>query len=274
MIAVILFLLGLCLGSFVNALVWRLRQAETGGVKTKAKKRELSIIQGRSMCPRCQHILAPKDLIPVLSWLSLRGKCRYCHKPIEDNPLTELLTGLLFVISYVSWPQALHGIEWLYLGAWLSLVVLGVALAVYDLRYMRLPNKLIVVAGAIVLVYTLLKVLQTDISYLLDSLWGLVAFGGLFYVLFQVSDGKWIGGGDVKLGFVLGAWLADYRLSFLAIFIASLVGTLYVGWLALNKKVSWQARLPFGPLLLFGTFLATLYGQMLIDWYARFLLGP
>ena len=112
MIIVLLVVLGLCLGSFVNALIWRLHEQATATGKKKPDKKylaRLSITKGRSMCSRCHHELAVKDLIPVFSWLSLGGKCRYCRKPIADNPLIEICMPLLFVASYIWWPVALAG---------------------------------------------------------------------------------------------------------------------------------------------------------------------
>src|SRR5690606_19684146 len=103
-----LVILGLCLGSFVNALVFRLHMQMKASEKHRGKKvqkAKLSIVSGRSMCVHCHHELAWYDLIPVLSWLTLGGKCRYCHKPIAwQYPLVELATAALFALSYVYWP--------------------------------------------------------------------------------------------------------------------------------------------------------------------------
>src|SRR4051812_9838145 len=97
--------LGLILGSFTNALVWRLHEQQKETKKQKAKnKKELSILHGRSMCTHCHHKLAWQDLVPLFSWLWLRGRCRYCHQKIDDNPLVEALLGLVFIISYIYWP--------------------------------------------------------------------------------------------------------------------------------------------------------------------------
>src|SRR5882762_114793 len=107
MIIVVLAILGLCFGSFVNAAVWRIyAQEQVKSKKLQVKKStNLSIVNGRSVCPHCEHELAAKDLMPVFSWLSLGGKCRYCKKPISRQyPLVELLTAVLFVFSYLYWP--------------------------------------------------------------------------------------------------------------------------------------------------------------------------
>src|SRR5476651_645529 len=136
MIIVVLVVFGLCLGSFVNALVWRLHEQD------KKQAKNLSILNGRSMCPNCKHELAAKDLVPVLSWLSLRGKCRYCGKPISvQYPLVEMVTSGLFVASYLWWPEVLHGAQVAAFGLWLALLVGLMALLVYDLRWFLLPNR-------------------------------------------------------------------------------------------------------------------------------------
>ncbi len=130
MIPLLLILLGLVLGSFVNALVWRLREGRDW-------------VNDRSECTHCHHKLAPLDLIPVFSWLYLRGKCRYCHKKIDDTPLTELVLPALFIVSYAYWPFALQGIRTFEFALWLVFLVGFLALAVYDLRWFLLPDKLI-----------------------------------------------------------------------------------------------------------------------------------
>src|SRR3989344_8576881 len=131
-----LFSLGLILGSFVNALVWR----------TYKKK---AILKGRSQCVHCGHQLAPADLVPVLSWLVLGSRCRYCKKNISvQYPLVELGTAAVFAMSYVLWPVDLVGGQWVLFTTWLAVSVGLLALAVYDLRFMLLPNKILYWAAA------------------------------------------------------------------------------------------------------------------------------
>ncbi|MEK9196125.1 MAG: prepilin peptidase, partial [Patescibacteria group bacterium] len=143
MIVGILIVLGLCFGSFVNALVWRVYQQSLPKAK-RPKKVDLSIQKGRSVCPNCHHVLGWQDLLPVISWLGLRGKCRYCSKPILwQYPLVEILTAVIFVISYLFWPFEFTGTEVVIFGLWLAVVVNLVALAVYDVKWMLLPNRLV-----------------------------------------------------------------------------------------------------------------------------------
>ncbi len=119
---VVLTVLGLIFGSFVNALVWRVHEKK-------------GIVAGRSQCVRCGHQLSPADLVPILSWMRLRGRCRYCSQSISlQYPLVEIACAVVFVASYYFWPTIVVGGQWLLLASWLSVSVGLLALAVYDLR--------------------------------------------------------------------------------------------------------------------------------------------
>src|SRR5688500_7441747 len=123
MITLALAIFGLCFGSFVSALVWRLHQ-QTAKKKLSAKQRQaLSIVRGRSMCSPCRHELAWFDLLPLVSWLALKGRCRYCGKPIEDSPWVEVLMAGLFVGSYLTWPHGFDGKGMVLFGFWLVFLV-------------------------------------------------------------------------------------------------------------------------------------------------------
>lgn len=296
MVTVALIILGLCAGSFVNALVWRLHQQEKLTAKSrkpKAKKlspqpsalspSDLSILKGRSMCPNCHHTLAWHDLLPVVSWLGLHGKCHYCHKPISiQYPAVEVLTALLFVLSYLFWPStpslqtsALSSPPFALFGFWLVFLVALVALAVYDLKWFLLPNKIVYPLIVLATVVGLIDVAQSgnilnSIFYLLTSF---LIGSGIFYLIFQISNGKWIGGGDVKLGMLLGLILADPALTALMIFLASLLGSAVTLPLLALKKVKKDTHIPFGPFLIAGTIIARLFGAALIAWYKRLLIS-
>jgi prepilin signal peptidase PulO-like enzyme (type II secretory pathway) len=236
----------------------------------------LSIAKGRSMCSHCYHPLAAKDLIPVVSWLWLRGKCRYCGHPIPDTPLSELLVPALFVISYFAWPETLVGgaaTSVIHFIVWLLILVGFVALFLYDLRWYILPNRIVYPLVALSVGWALYDALSGPqvIHHLLGLVGAVAVSSGIFYVLFVISDGRWIGGGDVKLGLVIGPLVGTALHSFLVLFIASLLGTIVALPGLLTGKMQRQSRLPFGPFLMAATVFTVLVGDQLIDWYTRIL---
>lgn len=222
------------------------------------------------MCINCGHELAAKDLIPVVSWVILRGKCRYCRKPISwQYPLVELATALLFVALYVFWPDDLSSLaNKIDLATWTIASIGLMALFVYDVRYMILPNKIIFPLTGLAVINVLAQAfIKTDYNVMLDSIFGVLAGGGLFYVLFQISNGAWIGGGDVKLGFLLGLLLADPVLALLMLFLASVLGSVFSLILVVKKGAGIKTKIPFGPFLIVAAIITKLFGQNLIDWY-------
>lgn len=279
MIIVVLIAVGLCLGSFVNALVWRVHeQAQLKSAKGKglqAKLEAVSISRGRSMCPHCKHQLATGDLVPVLSWVSLRGKCRYCKKPISwQYPAVELLTAGLFVLSYVSWPHnsfVWTGGDIVTFILWLVLLTGLVALAVYDLKWYLLPDRLVLPLTIMGVVFVLVGAIGSQHFSVLGSIIGAVAIAGLFYALFEASKEQWIGGGDVKLAPLLGLLAGGFFKAMLLLFIASVLGSLYsMVLMALGReKASRKLKIPFGPFLITACVVTVLYGQQLIDWYMK-----
>lgn len=293
MLLVVLILLGLCFGSFVNALCWRLRQQQLTAdsrqqLAKEGKNKKLSVIgyqltakdlsiwKGRSMCPHCKHTLATLDLIPVLSWLWLKGKCRYCHEPISwQYPLVEVATAALFVISYLFWPYSVSGTQNLLLfGFWLVLLVGFMALIVYDSRWMLLPDKIVypLIGVALLQLTVQLAFFDAGFSALTAAVWGVLVIAGFFYALFQVSGGRWIGGGDVKLGVILGLVVGGPVNSLLVLFLASLLGSLVAAWLLITKKLRRNSQIAFGPFLIVATIIVYLFGAAIVSWYKNQLL--
>jgi prepilin signal peptidase PulO-like enzyme (type II secretory pathway) len=259
--------LGLAMGSFVNAAVWRIKQQST---RITSKNTDLSISRGRSMCVNCKHTLAARDLIPLVSWVFLRGKCRYCHCPISTQyPVVEVLTACLFLISYTYWDQLTSLIHYTEFTVWLLVLTGLVMLVIYDIRWMLLPNRIIFPLYGLAGLFIVLQVLEEkSFQPILTSLIGILIGGGIFYALFQVSDGKWIGGGDVKLGFLLGALVGGPLPSFLLLFLASLIACISVIPLYSTKKLKRNSRIPFGPYLIISGFIVFHFGASIIDWYA------
>lgn len=261
MIGIVVFVMGLMAGSFIGAFTWRLKKGKDW-------------VKGRSQCEKCSHTLAVHDLIPLLSWLSLRGKCRYCHKPIGVSaPLLELITGVLFTISYFYWPYNLTGLGVVIFIGWLVILTGLIALSLYDLRWMILPDKLILPVSIIGMVWVgLIAFTERDVTILLQSALAGGLFFSFFYVLFQVSNGKWIGGGDVKLSFFLGLLAGTPAQVFLLVFLASLLGCIVSLPLVIlqGKKIS--TKVPFGPFLITAAFVVLLWGEQLLGWYSSFVI--
>jgi prepilin signal peptidase PulO-like enzyme (type II secretory pathway) len=271
MIIAILIVAGLCFGSFVNALVWRMHEQAKQENKQEPDTK-LSVVRGRSICPDCRHVLSAKDLIPILSWLGLGGKCRYCGKPISAQyPLVELSVAGLFAASYIWWPVAFGHAQTAIFILWLALVTGLLALLIYDLRWFLLPNRLIYPLGFIAAAQAVIKVAIADnpSTALFNTILAVAVGGGLFYLLFQVSKGKWIGGGDVKLGGLLGLVAGTPARSALFIFLASILGSLVSLPLLASHRLKRNSMIPFGPFLIVAAILVQLFGADILNWYQR-----
>jgi prepilin signal peptidase PulO-like enzyme (type II secretory pathway) len=249
-------LLGLIIGSAINAIVWRLHEGK-------------SWVHGRSQCPKCGHMLAAVDLIPVLSWVWLRGRCRYCNKPISVKyPLVELLSALVFGLSVSALPLSTPLQQWT-IALWLLILTLLLVLAVYDLKWMLLPDKIIIPLGVVGALFVLSAVVPasgwgTASSFLLGAL----VSGGFFYAIAAFSRGRAMGGGDIKLAFVMGLFLNPARLVVameIAFVTASIIG---VGMLAAGR-IERRGHLPFGPYLVLGAIVSFLYGDYIINLYLK-----
>lgn len=279
MIIILLAVVGLIFGSFVDALVWRLHEQDKNvpQVKHTGKKRpsriELSMLHGRSMCPNCYHTLAAKDLVPVLSWLSLRGKCRYCHAPISwQSPLMEVTTAALFVGLYLC--QGVVGVySWVLLVLWLAATVLLVALSIYDIRWRLLPTRLVYGLVGLAALTVFVQWLQYhSVSTLLQPVLGAAILYALFRGLFEVSKGAWLGYGDVRLVVALGLLAGTPLRAFMLLFFASLIGTFAALPGLLTKRTTMTAQIPFGPYLIAGLLLVQLWGASLLSIY-RGIIG-
>ncbi len=266
---------GLIIGSFLNAVIWRLHeQAQIKSLKPKAKNlklkgedSQLSITKGRSMCPECAHRLRVYDLIPVLSWLILKGKCRDCHKPISwQYPGVELLTGAVFVASWLVL-RPVNALQWVLFGLWLVMAGMLIVLAIYDLRWMILPDVVMFPAMLLAVALVLANILiGRPITSALSSVLAAALAGGAFYALAAVSKGRWMGGGDIKLVFLMGLVLGLQKI-LLALFLGFNVAAVVAVVLLLVRLKKRTDYIPFGPFLVGATIVAYLYGQVVINWY-------
>lgn len=256
--AVALFFLGLCLGSFVNAAVWRIRNKK-------------DLLLDRSECTKCHYKLEWYDLIPVVSWLWLKGRCRKCKKPISAQyPLVELSVAAFFVTSLAFWPHGFNDtVSLLQFSIWLLSGVLLAILFVYDLRWLLLPDKIVVPLVGLGIATSILVALKAESvgMYLSDLVGSITVLSGFYLLIYVYSKGKWIGFGDVKLGLALALLLCDWQLSLVALFLANLIGTMVFVPGLVTKKLKRTSHIPFGPFLILGFIIAGLFGHALIEWY-------
>jgi len=253
----LLAVLGLAIGSFLNVVIHRV-------------PRGASVVNPPSACPGCAAPIRPRDNIPVLSWLLLRGRCRGCGEPISRRyPLVEAGTAALFVIMAVRFGFSAE------LPAYLYLAAIGVALAMIDIDVKRLPDVLTLpsyIVGAVLLGGA--AAAQGDADPLIRALLGGSAmFAAYFALCFAYPAG--MGFGDVKLSGVLGlytAWLGWDVWAAGLLFGFFLGGFFGIG-IMLVKKGGRKTAVPFGPFMLIGALLAILVGQEVVDGYLRLTVG-
>lgn len=287
-IIVALVLFGLILGSYAAATVWRLRARQlvddkAAGEKVDAKeyKRLLPLTKettrsDRSRCLHCGHGLAWYDLLPLVSWLQLKGKCRYCRKSIGYfEPLMELGVGVVFVVSYLLWPAPLDTVlQIASFVLWLVAVVMLAILFAYDMKWFLLPDQVVYPLVGVGLLMAVIAVVSAPdfFAAIVDVSIGVVILSGVYLLLWLMSKGRWIGFGDVKLGLGLALILSSWQGAFIALFAANLLGCLIVIPGMISGKLTRTTQIPFGPLLILGCVIALLTGKSIILWYSSLLI--
>ncbi len=258
---IIIALFGLALGSFANCLIWRLYRQEK--------------ISGRSYCPRCSKQLFWYDNIPLLSYLFLRGRCRFCRERISwQYPAVEAAVAGLFVFfwlqrldfTFLNFEELSAAVQvpyfWLglsrdFLAAWVLTVIL-----VFDLRFYLISNLVVIPASLIFIVINLL--LGTPWYLLVVMIVAAVAFFGLQFV---ATRGRGLGEGDIWLGLLLGTLFSNGNYLILAIFSAYMIGTVVGLGLILAGRKSWTSKLPLGVFLALGALIALAWGPEFISSY-------
>jgi len=268
------FVFGTCVGSFLNSVVYRLQENQ-------------SFFVGRSYCPKCKHKLNWQDLIPLLSFFYLKGKCRYCGEKIAlQYPLVEFLTGLLFVFvtRYGLLLKGYSSYNLLLTVYYLLITCFLIIIFLYDLKHYIIPDKVIYPAIGTVFLYRLFEILEFgnwDLFRIWDLGFGILrpivhsfsaGLGALafFLAIVLVSRGKWMGLGDVKMAFFMGSLLGAPAL-LVALFSAFFIGAIIGIGLIIFKKKTLKSEIPFGPFLVAGTFLAMFWGDQIVGWYLNLL---
>ncbi len=253
-----IFFSGLCIGSFLNCLIWRLHKGES--------------LLGRSYCPKCGQQIAWYDNIPVLSFILLGGKCRSCRKAISwQYPAVELATGILFVISvicnlkFVIWnidsiQITNYQLPITIFRDWFLICVM-IVIFIYDLRWYLILDAVTLPACAIVLILNLF--LGISWQNLLVS--GIIG-SSFFLVQFLISKGRWIGGGDIRLGLLMGlalGWPNILAAILIAYFIGSIAG---IGLIMAGRK-QWGSKVPLGVFLSVAAVIVLFWGEEIVKWY-------
>jgi len=240
-------LLGLVVGSFLNALIYRLKTKE-------------SILRGRSLCPNCRKPLAWHDLIPIFSFIMLGGRCRNCKKKISwQYPLVELATGILFIIALrVNLSNDLGTL--FLLRDWFIVSVLMV-IFVYDLKWGYILDR--VTLPAIIVIF--------GVNILLGEAWSnlflAAAVGaGFFFLQYFLSRGKWVGGGDIRMGALMGFALG-WPGVLVSLVIAYLIGAIVSIYLLASKRKKIGSKIALGTFLAAGTLIALFWQEQIIIWY-------
>lgn len=237
------FSLGLIIGSFLNVVIYRL----------PANK---SIINPPSHCPHCKQRLKAIDLIPVLSYLLNKGKCRYCREKISiQYPLVELLTGLLFFAAYLKFGFSS------YLFIILLLLSALIVVSIIDLKYMIIPNQ--ITYGGLIL--SLFFAFIFDYITLFNAFLGIIIPSLVLFLIIFFSKGG-MGVGDLKLAAMLGGFLG-YKYVLAGIFLGSLIGSIIGIYFILSKKWNGKTMIPFGPLIALGNIIMIFFGRELFDLY-------
>lgn len=228
-----LFIIGLCFGSFLSATASR-----EGNKKSNW--------HGRSFCPHCHRKLTAADLIPVLSFIFLKGRCRTCRKPIGwREPVVELTTGLAFLTVGIIH----HGTIDLLLARDLILTIFLVLLFLTDVYHGLLPHRFTIVATVVALCFNLTPLNPSSPPLTsLNLLTGIIICGGFFYLQHLISHGRWVGGGDIGMGIFLGAALGAWY-GIWALGLAYVLGALVAIILLATKKMTLKSAMPFGPFL-------------------------
>ena len=262
-IIVVVGILGLLVGSFLNVVAYRLPIGK-------------SVVAPPSACPKCGEHIKPWDNVPVVSWLVLRGRCRHCAEPISARyPLVELTTGLLFAAAAFRFSQPLDipapalAATAVLLLAYLYFAAISVVLTVIDIDSHKLPN-LIVLPSYIVVAALLLiaSVIYGDFSQLLRAAIGGAALFAAYLIMALVYPGG-MGFGDVKLAGVIGLLLGFLGWGTLVVgaFSAFLLGGLFGIALLVLRRANRKSGIPFGPWMLAGAWLGIFIGERSWNWY-------
>lgn len=266
-----IFIFGLIVGSFLNCVIFRLEKEE-------------SFVRGRSHCQNCKHHLSWLDLVPVLSYIFLMGRCRYCNKKISKQyPIIEILTGIIFIVLFSSQYPVFFGdfmvLSVNYLSFLNVLILLAISsfltvIFVFDLRHSLIPDNIVYLLILLAGVYQILNINIIGAGgavELFNPVFSGLVPAGFFLSLIIISRGKWMGMGDVKLALFMGLFLGSPNI-FVALFFAFMIGAIIGTGTIIAKVKTMKSEIPFGPFLITGTIIAFFFGSQIINWYLGLII--
>lgn len=270
----IFFIIGAIIGSFLGAVNYRLKFAE-------------DIVFERSHCPHCKTTIRWYDNIPLLSFIILAGQCRDCGKKISwEYPLIELVTGLLFAatawkflgtLGFTASPERAFGtMDVIQMAYWLFVMSYLVLILFHDLDYMLISDAVVYPAVLVTLVFQAYLSAGSSFSPLnfrspiANALIGALVAALFFLALIWISRGKWIGGGDVKLGFLAGATVGFPKIAYV-LFLTYMIGAIISLLLVATKRKTWKSQIPFGPFLVTGILIVMFFSEQIQTWANRYL---
>jgi len=256
-IGIIVFILGLCFGSFVNMLVYR--TAERYELKVKSLSSCKVKDRKRSFCDYCGRQLVWYENIPVFSWLILKGKTKCCHKKLPlSYPVVELVMGFLFLIYFFKFNIFEENVWFWVLG--LIIIVFLVFSTVFDLKYMILPDF----STVILIICSLVLLVGTRHGACLQNIIVALGASGFLLILNLITKGKGMGMGDVKLAIFMGLFLGYFK-TIVALYVAFIVGAIWGLILMILKKANRKSQVPFGPFMILGIFVAWWLGGKIVE---------
>ncbi len=246
--SVFVFLLGICIGSFLNVVVYRLPL-------------EMDFAKGRSFCPKCKTTLRALDLIPIFSWIFLGRKCRYCKEKISFvYPFIELLTGVLFVMTYLKYGFTIDFFRIIFL------ISVLIVISVIDIIEQNIYDITIIVGSCVTGVLLLLEYFifgDKILGYIISALVAFLLYYGLHLLSTKIYGEEVFGFGDVLLALLIGLNTPVNLLYYTVClpFIVALVAIIFGKIKTLIEKTEFESKVPFGPFMAISCTLLLLFGQ-------------
>ena len=248
----LIFILGLIIGSFLNVCIFRIPLKQ-------------SIAFPSSHCFHCHHTLGGLDLIPLLSFIFLKGKCRYCGEKISiQYPMIELTNGVLYLLLFLKFGLSY---SFIFYALFSSLLLV---ISMIDFKTGIIPNKLIIFGILLGSIYLMMNwIINRSFLIIKDGILGFLAGALMIFAIIVISRGG-MGAGDMKLMGVIGLFLG-LKGVVLSLFLGILVGGIIGAVLLMTKIKDRKSAIPFGPFLALGTFVSLYWGEQIINWYLSLL---